>query len=350
MHRREFLALGVPLIAVTTRGFQAAVQGGTSVQVRQFGAKGDGRTNDTAAFARAMRALVAGGGGRVLVDDGVFLIDADVDAGQGVRLGSHCTLEMSKGAVLRAIPNSLKRSAVVLMAGVTDAHVIGGMVIGERTQHRGTEGEWGMGVWMTTAHQCSVRSTVIKECWGDGIYVGSDSPSAGTESTDIVLDGVHCDHNRRQGASIVAARRVHILNSQFTRTSGTAPSAGIDFEPDAGRAVVDDCLVEGCTLDDNLLGVQVVGPCRRVVVRTCRLRGNRRAGITLLGDVVSCRVENNAVGQEDDTSVGVLLAGAHGAHISNNVVRGSFKTGVLETRRGTNTLTGNRSTRVTPTR
>lgn len=311
------------------------------VHVRQFGALGNGRADDTAAFARATAAVAFSGGGSVLVDDGLYLIDADVDAGKGVRLSSHCTLQMTKGAVLRAIPNTLKRSAVVLMASVTDAHVVGGAIQGEREQHRGKEGEWGMGVWLTTAHQSSVRSTVISGCWGDGIYVGSDAPRAGTESTDIVISAVRCDQNRRQGVSVVAARRVQILNSRFMRTGGTAPSAGIDFEPDAGGAVVEDCLVDGCTIDDNLLGVQLVGPCRNVVIRRSHFHGNQKAGLTLVGDVGTCRVENNDVSQDDEGSSGILLDGAHGAHVTSNAVRGTFRNGILETRPGHNVLSRN---------
>lgn len=66
--------------------------------VRDFGAKGDGVTKDTAAVQRAINACVAAGGGRVVVTNGTFLIAP-------IKLGSGVELHLSEGATLLGSPD-----------------------------------------------------------------------------------------------------------------------------------------------------------------------------------------------------------------------------------------------------
>ena len=357
MDRRAFLQAGVAALAfpgdlrvrspLRARSADPAV--GADVldgqypfgHVRRYGAMGNGVTDDTAAFARASGAIAAAGRGELTVNDGVYLIDADVDGGKGIRLPSNCVLRMTKGATLKAMPNSLARYGVVWLKDVVNLHVIGGRIQGERLSHSGRKGEWGMGVWMNSAKSCSVRQTVISDFWGDGICICSVDPVAGTECQDILLDGIHCDNNRRQGVSVVSAKRVRILNSRFTRTAGTPPSAGIDFEPDPGTAVVEDCTVTNCTFDDNVIGVQFVGPCRRVTVAGNQFRGNRSYGVYMIRDVQEGVVDGNMVLQEDDQTTGIHLEAVRGARVTNNVIRGAFKHAVGQHRASNNHLAGN---------
>ena len=72
------------------------------VNVKDKGAKGDGKTDDTASIQAAIDA-VAGTGGTVLVPDGVYLIDAT--AKPRLSLKDDMTLKLADGATLKAIPN-----------------------------------------------------------------------------------------------------------------------------------------------------------------------------------------------------------------------------------------------------
>lgn len=65
------------------------------VNVREFGAKGDGRTDDTAAIRRAIEAAVADGGGTVSFTAGDYL-------SYSLQLRSHLTLHLGPGATLVA--------------------------------------------------------------------------------------------------------------------------------------------------------------------------------------------------------------------------------------------------------
>jgi polygalacturonase len=70
---------------------------GATCDVATFGAKGDGKTLDTAAIQRAVDACAARGGGTVLLPAGTFLSGTIV-------LADHITLHISAGATLLASP------------------------------------------------------------------------------------------------------------------------------------------------------------------------------------------------------------------------------------------------------
>ncbi len=78
--------------------------------VRHFGAKGDGLTNDAPAINRAIDACLAADGGTVFVPSGMY-------ATGSIRLGSNVTLALDKGAVLKAMPGILDQREKSLIWG-----------------------------------------------------------------------------------------------------------------------------------------------------------------------------------------------------------------------------------------
>lgn len=71
----------------------AATASSATYNVRDYGAAGDGKTLDTAAFARAVDAAFAAGGGTVVVPPGRYHTGS-------IRLKSHITLNIEAGAVI----------------------------------------------------------------------------------------------------------------------------------------------------------------------------------------------------------------------------------------------------------
>jgi hypothetical protein len=214
------------------------------VNVKDKGAKGDGRANDTARIQNAINE-VAGTGGTVYVPDGVYMVRA---TGKGrLRLRSKMTLKLSDRAILKAIPNRARSYSVLRIGKVKDVNVIGGTLLGDRAKHEGKAGEWGMGIRIgPEVRRVAIVGVTAKEMWGDGFYVEG--------ATDVALCSVVATHNRRQGLSIVEAKRLLVTNSVFQQTRGTRPSAGIDIEPDRPEQKVINILIERSKFINNAGG------------------------------------------------------------------------------------------------
>ncbi len=73
----------------------------TDYNVRDFGAKGDGKTLDHQAINDAIDTCVAHGGGRVVLPAGIYLCGS-------IRMKSHVELHISAGAKILAAPASMK--------------------------------------------------------------------------------------------------------------------------------------------------------------------------------------------------------------------------------------------------
>ena len=206
------------------------------LSVVAVGASGDGVTDDTKFFQKAIDSIAGLGGGTVVVPGGKYLIDADVS----VKLKSHVTLQMTDStAELAAKPTRSGRSYILLIMNATDVNVIGGKISGDRNEHLDTTGEWGMGIAVYASKNVTINGTRIYNCWGDGIVIGAKSGApfyAPAASQNVSVKNVTSDNNRRQAITIGKANGVLIDSCVLTNTNGTKPMAGIDIEPDRDTA------------------------------------------------------------------------------------------------------------------
>lgn len=189
----------------------------------------------------------------------------------GVQIPSNTTLSLADNTILHAIPLDVGNYGIVQIEGVSGAQIRGGHIVGDRYEHPSDYGQWGHGVRILNAHNCTVRDVQISECWGDGIYIGNDS-------SNITVEDVVAENNRRQGMSITYAQGVVTRRSVFKLTQGHPPGAGVDVEPNTGQSV-SGLLFEDCVFDGNdswgLILSDHSGPISDVIVRRCAGRGNR---------------------------------------------------------------------------
>ena len=292
-------------------------RGATVLDVRNFGAIGDGVHNDTAAIQAAINALPADGG-TVYVPGGTYLIDAV----RNLRLRSQMHFQLAPDAKLAAIPNSVDRSYVLNVYKVSDVEISGGQIVGERDQHMGTTGEWGHAIMVRGSKRVTVRDIHLSRWWGDGLSIGGAAATTGTiPSEDVAVTNIVSTGNRRQAVTIGRSRGVKIYDSELSYTSGIKPGCGIDIEPDPdSTSSTSGVRIENCWIHHNAgNGIQVYKTVLNVVIKACTIEHNQGYGALLLnadsGYVVSNKfLHNRLYGVSARTA-------SHGYQISGNTFR-----------------------------
>src|SRR5439155_970637 len=134
--------------------------------------------------------------------------------------------------ILKSMATATGLNSLIDCSSRRDITIIGGTIEGDRYVHLGTEGEYGMGIMLRSSLRIRVVGTTLRDCWGDGVWVGDATYKQDTPSRDITLQSIICDNNRRQGLSVGSVIGLEVVGGVFKNTNGTAPSAGIDLEPD----------------------------------------------------------------------------------------------------------------------
>lgn len=295
-----------------------------NVRDAAYGAVGDGVSDDTAAIQRAIDAAAAAGGGIVDIPAGHYRIDTLHQTGYsyekaGLVLKSNVIVRMANGAVLQAIPNGERSYQMFSITHVNNVHILGGTLIGDRDQHIGNLGQTGYGVRITDATNVVIENLHANEFWGDGVFLGEDS-------RNITIYRVICDHNRRQGMSIVGGQNVKILESEFKHSDGTPPKSGIDIEPEGDHPIVKDIEIRNCVFAGNSTGFVVGNHYANSVAANLTFADNtireNRTGINLVG-LQSGEITGNVVYHdqsitENDTHWGIRLRN-DGRHPTSHV-------------------------------
>lgn len=194
------------------------------IDAQSYGLVGDGRTDNTEVFQR----LLTPGNRTINVPPGDYLTNR---------------LEFSPNTILMLAPGVIIRDAGLLepnerLLNIRTQNVwisgLGAQVVANRDRY--TTGEQRHGIYIYGARRVLIEGLESTGHGGDGFYIGGPS---GSPSADVLLSGCKANNNRRQGLSITSARRVRIVDSEFMNTSGTAPQAGIDLEPNNGLDVLD---------------------------------------------------------------------------------------------------------------
>jgi hypothetical protein len=290
---RRDLLLGAAAAAVAI-AFAPPAHAQTMLTPERFGAKGDGRTDDSAAFARLSDAVNAAGGGTIVLRPTVYLVGTQTRAPDGGVAEAQllhfngCTRAVEirgNGATLRCAPGQrygmfaadgspkpaitpkgnegmARPYAAMIEArfcsgGLTIQDIeldgnSGALVVGGK---RGDKG-WQIGCAGVVLRNNSGPERLINVYAHhqphDGFYV--DGPRDPTPGVARVFTNLRADANGRQGMSLVGGRGYRIERSSFTRTArgpvASAPGAGVDIEAQRKKQIRDIAFI-GCRFADN---------------------------------------------------------------------------------------------------
>lgn len=109
--------------------------------------------------------------------------------------------------------------------------------------------EWRHGLSFFGCRNVLIQDLTIERTGGDGIYLGAASKQE--PNVDVVIRRVVCADNHRQGISVISAKNLLIEDCVLRGTRGTAPEAGIDFEPNEPEECLLNCRLRRCVAENN---------------------------------------------------------------------------------------------------
>ena len=241
------------------------------VTPQDFGAKGDNENDDTDAINQAIGSLST-------EHDTLYIPDGSyrVNTIQKINLRSDIKVILGSNAKLIAIPNGEKSYCILSLRGLNNVSISGGQLYGDRYEHQGSEGEWGHGIGIFDSTDIVLDGIKIFNCWGDGIYLGSDhewTQDAGC--SNIIIRNCELAGNRRNDLSIVSADYVTLKNCIFRDANGTDPQFGVDIETNYESNPNQHIYIDNCTFYGNAKGsVLINSAANDVQISNSVLNGN----------------------------------------------------------------------------
>jgi polygalacturonase len=294
MKSRLLLGILLALLAHSAGATAAA-----SFDVRKYGASGDGKTKDTAAFQRALDAAATAGGGDVLVPPGDYFIGS-------IELKSNTTLRLAKDAHLIGSPdmNDYPVEKVRWEGRWVDGHQ--GLIFARNAKHIGVVGPGRISGTPTLKGRQTPREPALIEP---------------IDSTDIVLDGFSAEQRLMWAIHPTYSDNIEIRNLNIRTTGGNGD--GIDI--DSCRHV----RIEDCDIDTGDDAIAIKSGRGMEGLREGRLTEDILISHCILGDSIFA-----AIGIGSETSGGirniriehvkVTHAKTYAFYIKSRVGRGAF--------------------------
>ncbi len=254
----------------------------TPLNVRDFGATGDGATKDTAAIQKALDACVAAGGGTVAVPDGVYLTGSLV-------LGANTTLDLAGHASL------------VGSSDLGDYPVVNIRWEGEfREGHRAL---------IVATNAANIAITGSGAIFGPPISLSQLRNPRGpvlielTGCTNALLDGFTTQYQQLWSIHLLFCKNLTARN--LTIRTVKPNGDGIDVDSCAG-VTIERCDIN--TGDDaislksgrGLAAQNLARPAENIIIRDCRLQSSIFAaigfGTEMSGGIRNVKIQNCVLG------------------------------------------------------
>ena len=218
------------------------------------------------AFTTSLNALIQkvslSGGGTISIPDGLFYVEPSI----GITLRDNIELRMGKNTILKNSPHNAANYQMIRANGVKNCSISGGVLDGNRAQNSATTGEWGMGISINSSSDISISGVVVRNTWGDGLYIGRLTGGGSLPySENVNINNFKISNCRRQGISVISLKNGTWDGVSIDSINGTLPGAGIDFEPNLPDERIESLIINGLNIEN------CAGSC--LVARLANLTG-----------------------------------------------------------------------------
>lgn len=271
--------LWVPLFVVILLVAMIPIKAETTPVIRnvqEYGAVGDGITDDTAAINAAAAALQDGD--TLYFPSGTYLVrvhgEFSVILVEGVK---DVEVLLEKDAIIQldtvpddALPQQ-NRHFIFHLRACENLTFTGGIIYGDRLRYRGSAHcEQGYGIRLSDCRQVTIREVEIAHLRGDGIWLFSDiyvEEATGVKGQcfDITIEDCHVRDCFRNGITLTSVVGCVISRTRVHHISGTAPQAAIDIEAEYPGSFNQDVVIENCHFYENgEMSVAIAGVSRNI--------------------------------------------------------------------------------------
>ena len=227
-----------------------------------YGAVGDGVTNDATAIQNAINAAATTGGVVRFAGNTTYAIGSQITVNGPITIyGNGATLKRTFDTdYITALKTTGSNVAIYNLK-----------IDGNRS---GLTASQFKGCFEIKSTNTSLYSCFGNNAMGDGIQI--DSAASYVHVVSCGFDNCY-----RNGGSVTQANRVTFTDCTFTNTNGTSPQAGLDIEPDTAAYDVYEINCIGCRFEGNTTyGVSIgmaptpTGVQRDVNLTNCVMYGN----------------------------------------------------------------------------
>ncbi len=200
----------------------------------------------------ALQAAINSGARKLIVEnmDAPWIVDK-------IQLASNQEIVFEKGVVVQALRGAFKGKNDSLFSASLKTNITltgyGATLkmwkedYDDKTQY--THAEWRHVLSFKSCSRVRIAGLTLADSGGDGIYLGVARKAV--PCSDFVIKDVTCVNNYRQGISVISARNLLIEDCVLKDTGGTAPMAGIDFEPNHDSEELSNCVMRNCVSENN---------------------------------------------------------------------------------------------------
>lgn len=236
------------------------------------------------------------------------------------------------GATLKINNTSSSSYVGINIRNAKDVAIVGGAIEGDRLNHIGTTGEQGHGLVITGSDRVYIRDVNIFNCWGDSIGIRTDGNPT---NKNIVLDNVTSNAARRNGLTVQLVDGMQVLNCKFLNTSGTAPQAGVDVEPNPLEGTAKNITFQNCYFAGNAsfdFTGGYGGGMENILISGCSFADVLATSISMSGQSVLSNVGiiGNTFRMRAGSGIGIAISNiANSVTVSENILirEGAFSSG-----------------------